>query len=253
VTVTNGTKNVLSYAINIHSHGKSSTLEGNAYRNKATSTPSYSSRDFYKGDFKEGCRVTIVFVDKNHIYYEAEDTPGVGTLKKCSDYFVKQSSVSSHILHEKATTETLPSLLDFGFTKEDRVVFETLDRRLTSVELFIRTKTENEHGDVSSSSQKIISTDIPGSFGYRIEFPSGFDNKTTCDFKEGHGICDYGAYIKDIHGGYFAMHGHRPSQGVEKLFWYRTTEPEWKKKLPEAFKRELVRFGVTEDDVDFEQ
>jgi hypothetical protein len=60
-------------------------------------------------------------------------------------------------------------------------------------------------------------------------------------------MCDYVGFIKTADKNYFMLTVNDENAG--KMFVYTTTDPQWKKKMPEAFIEDLKRLGYKENDV----
>jgi hypothetical protein len=216
------------------------------------------SNDFHKGEKQENCQVIISFLEKGTLKIETQDKKinrGEDYFDGCSGYHGAHGSFFEDFLYTTDPKDTIPTLVTLGFTEADRNAFLKMSKDITYVEEYADEKISylEDYSQSVPSAQKIVSTDIQDSFGYRIESANMYDGNFSCDFPQGGGYCSYGAFLKNGKGGYWIMGGSNSKPERGKQFLYRTTEKAWKQKLPIAFKNELVRLGLTEKDVDFEK
>src|SRR3989344_791345 len=250
IVIASSTDATLAYIIDTVNFGHLGNLSGTAKRDISTTTKTYTSTDYHGGEAQEGCRVTVVFPDDSQVYYVAEDVPVLRDeyTADCSLYHGAHGMFFDGEFHQKSGKVTLPSILDLGFTEEDRDAYERLLPGALSAEVYIGEQIgdiseSNVSGDATiTTTREIKSADIPGSFGYKIESPNLYNGLSPCSSGRG-GYCEYVAFMKDDTGGYWIMGGS--NDGIA----YATNRDGWKKKLPRAFKDELSRLGVKEYEV----
>ena len=269
VSISSSTESSLYYSINTTHLGHVGSLSGDAFRDTSTSSLVYKSTDFHKDESQQGCQVYIVFdTDMNLSYITRDISVKVVEDKdeytaNCSNYRGQHGEFFDGDIHEKGVVQNLYTLENLGFTKSDKEMFNSMSKDITSVEMYadLTIGYDNETGSGSDSAQKIDSTDIKNSFGYRIESPNVYNGMNACDFiYDGGGYCLYGAFLKDNNGSYWMMGGSNYANTYDdkgkkmlnpKQFVYKTNKKEWKNKLPQAFMDELDRLGVDLSLVDF--
>ncbi len=273
VSVSSSTNEELFYHIETAMRGESGAISGVAVKSKISPSLMYVGQGYdAKGGDQEGCKVTLVFSGKGELYYTAEDEKIATTTKDeynpgCSNYLGAHARFFSRLKHVRDLPDESATLIDLGFTKEDREAFKKLDDadfNALDAEVYGRESMQSR-GDsdmLSSSTQRLASKDIVNMFGYSIESARLY-NRRPCDYGvNGNGECVYGAFLKNDKGGYWLMGGGNyisannadgSKNTNSKTFIYRTTEKEWKHKLPMAFKSELTRLGLKVSDVDFEK
>ncbi len=252
VTISSSTPSDIYYQISTVNKGHIGNLRGFAIRDKSTTTLAYVSNDYHKDEDQSGCQVTIYFNKENNLTYIAQDKIDKSNKKNqysdsCSSYHGAHGSFFDGDLHVKNVTNTLPTLLDLGFTKSDRDMYISMSKDVAHAEIYVKEDIYYMDGSESTSSARsVVSTDIKNSFGYLIESANMYNATFACDFVSGGGYCEYGAFLKDNKGGYWMMGGSNSSR-----FIYKTNRKEWYNKLPKAFIEELSRLDLSIESVDF--
>ncbi|MDB5260601.1 MAG: hypothetical protein JWN37_832 [Candidatus Nomurabacteria bacterium] len=249
VNISSSTDEMVHYYIMTENFDHFGNLESNAYRDTSTTSLVYVSSDFYRGQNQEGCKVIIMFNGSFSLTYEAQDMPvhipDEDFDATCEQYHGAQGEFFNDKLHIRDGGVTLPSIVDLGFTREDRNQFEKLIENSMSIDGYIGKESEGD-----TFTRKLNVKDIPGAMGYSMEAPNPYSG-VSCEYAVGKfdpGMCDYVGFIKSPNNNYFLLTVNSENGG--RMFVYKTTASQWKNKIPQSLIDDLKRLGYKESDVE---
>ena len=206
-------KDLVNFKIAATQMSSSGDLKSTAYRDYSTSSLVYITKQ-QKADKEENedniCQVTIQFLGTSTLIYNTKDLPNTNPEYNagCAYYHGASSGFFDNTIHIK-NLENKFTITKFGFSKEDRDVFEKMNKGLLGLERYIYDSlTTSEDGkSFENARQAIISKDINAK-GIRIEAQSLTSMVVLdepCDFTNEDGHCMYVAFLKDKNGDFYLI------------------------------------------------
>ncbi len=243
ISIASSTDTYVNYDINTSSFAHTGNLTGVAFKDMSTTSLTYVSRDYHQGEAQEGCKIIITFLDDAHVTYNATDesVDRDDYVNDCNGYHGAHGKFFDGDIHVKGDKVNLPTLVNLGFTEEDRLMFKKIaNNNDISVEDFIYTTYDAEGTTPVTAEKKIIDEKRPHALIYSIQSANIYNGMETCLFSSKGGYCNYGLFMKDK-GNYYVITG---SNGG--MFTYATTNKGMLKIVPESFKKELESQGIDE-------
>lgn len=275
IYISSSTKDHLDFNIGVTGFAHEGGYNGTAYR-IASSSIVYVMDDTAQEPDENLCKVTIEFVDMTHVKYFTEDISAsktyVGENVTCTSSLGFRAIYMDGYIHEKDFKPQFPTIKPFGFTDADIAQFDDMlandsfefaQQYIDEQEDLVWTKKyADEYPTIADGPhhtvRRLRAIGIQNGLAFSIESRDP-TNGFPCDFnsEELGGYCTFVVFAKDDASHYWIMGGNASDlrEGFDgsspKGFQYATTDPKWKNKLPDVFKRELERLGVSESLVRF--
>lgn len=224
------------------------------YSGTATRIASSSLAYRVLGSPSNPCTITFIFdkINQLKVYVDSLHSQDERIRDTCFEDITNLGYFTEDYTYVKDGALPVQQLQDLGYSATETARFTQLSPEVSEIEKFIIIPDNSENSN--EWTRKLTSHDIPDGLVYTIGAATGYEADlaaAVCNFEKDEymsamrqGECSYAGLISN---GTYQWVMVMPAGTGE--FVYATNHPQWKKKLPDVFKRVLTELNLDETNV----